>query len=1676
MKAAMNPHYASATRTMIPAAPARGTGLRSVLTLMLLLCLAMPAAAADMVSNGGFDGFTGWSFGGTGASYSTLQNHGTLTGAGSLLQNATGRNTATTGTTTQAASVAVNSVIQSAADVSLWAMEQFIGAASVGTTVTVALRYQDATSVEIFTGTVAANSPWTNILNTTTTIFPLTLTQNVNQITVTTYTKNGNNAAATSDLFVDDIVITYTAASADSLTVTGNTAVATTANPGDSDIQMNFLQLNSDSAGNGSVVITSATVFDTNITTTGTISNLRVHIDNDTNYVNGVLGTATVANWNGQSTVVDLTAIAEAARTIIAGTPKFLWVTYDIDPAAVDQTTVRAEVTAIGVLAPDTAPLGGPWESNFVLITTGLGCGGCHPNPMVDGANRDVFTGGVVGSHTKHAATYNYDCTLCHLAVPDTPRHRDTFIAMTDPIDGVASARYTTAGKTGVESGAGFVRFPQTTTPVVGSCQNTACHGGINTAGNFGGPTGAGPQWGHNSADTCTFCHNSNKTNAGGTANAYPSAASPFRSANAAGAHTLHLTGTNSLMSGGVACADCHTLYATIAEAGHVDTNVIAPADVPFPAGSDARLGGVTPTYTAGTLTCSVYCHGVNQTGGSNPTPAWTANWTNYPTGCSNSCHGLPPANATHTGQAWPTSCISCHPDTVTSTTNPPTINTAFHINGAVDAAGGCSGCHGGDNASWSNTNFWPSAGGAYPRRGGEHEIHITRLMTKLGYSIATITDQQQKTMCGYCHTYATEPGEGGHNDAAPADVGSFNPLWSALIANYPSTADDGTYAAASQSCSNIDCHNNKATNDTASNWLSGAASSCAMCHTVGGTGANPTSGLHNMTAAGVQKHDSTLTGGCGACHVMPTYTAGSTHMNGTWVADSGTNNDRGISRTNMTFTQIAPSGGNSGTCMGTGLTGCHSDGGVWARQWSTAANSTASTVGGANCNVCHGQWDSWAAGTTHYKAGGSDSATNSRGAVHKNDPEDCNNCHAYTSVTGRHKNGFVTMNSTGTTYARSGATAGCSACHGGATEAGYNYPISVFDQQTVAGPTIEAGGCISCHGTNATTSVGAITSASAGSFGMTKKHVSGVMTDDQCKVCHNDATQPMNTGSANRDKIQLRDPDSGAVIVIDQALATTNATRNLNTVTFCTKCHDANGATFTKFGATATQPFGNGVTVKDVASMYNSAVTGKTHNYTYNVTPQLVKARSPHGKPGTNTMKNETARTTHYTTDAAPVGCQSCHPSHGGAATNPVPVISGGSEINSTTVNASMMLTGYSEPGVCWTCHNLAGVKDYFGDNTGGNASNSNWTGIQNSSFDYKKRNYWSRHQVQTTAFAPTRANARANADTTAGIACSVCHNPHGATTWVATSGTVAYQSFSLRGSWMTSPYLEDRAPSATGPTSANWAGKGPLGPRTDVTQAYNRPATLGMGYSAAGGTGWEGYYLDENTFGPPAKGYPTALPPTMTETATQFGGLCANCHATTVGASSGGTVANMQGYLNAAGSTGVADWSTTAKIHNTVKGWYVAGNSVDIVNFTNNPKMRLLYSTYTSAVRVIQVTASYSPRTEFAWGVNLTNGTKQAYHRFSCSKCHTPHASSLPRLMVSNCLDVGTGTTARAAKAPATNNSGATQRPAYTYPTYGTGAWSGVATGVEVAQQCHNAKKTNTAGGGGWNQLTGW
>ena len=150
----------------------------------------------------------------------------------------------------------------------------------------------------------------------------------------------------------------------------------------------------------------------------------------------------------------------------------------------------------------------------------------------------------------------------------------------------------------------------------------------------------------------------------------------------------------------------------------------------------------------------------------------------------------------------------------------------------------------------------------------------------------------------------------------------------------------------------------------------------------------------------------------------------------------------------------------------------------------------------------------------------------------------------------------------------------------------------------------------------------------------------------------------------------------------------------------------------------------------------------------------------------------------------------------------------------------------------------------------------------------------------------------------------CTPCHDPHGVTQ--SLGADQAYAVPLLKGTWMTSPYKEDLANDigTTEPRGGKYVDRNPT-PTPYV-------------------------YTDQKTFGGATR---------ITESDTQFAGLCLRCH----------SKANLT-----LGPDKSKTWKSPDRIHQSVKGW----------------------------------------------GVN-------DQHSYTCSKCHVPHVSQLPRLMQTNCFD---------------------------------------------------------------------
>jgi hypothetical protein len=116
-----------------------------------------------------------------------------------------------------------------------------------------------------------------------------------------------------------------------------------------------------------------------------------------------------------------------------------------------------------------------------------------------------------------------------------------------------------------------------------------------------------------------------------------------------------------------------------------------------------------------------------------------------------------------------------------------------------------------------------------------------------------------------------------------------------------------------------------------------------------------------------------------------------------------------------------------------------------------------------------------------------------------------------------------------------------------------------------------------------------------------------------------------------------------------------------------------------------------------------------------------------------------------------------------------------------------------------------------------------------------------------------------------------------------------------------------------------------------------------------------------------------------------------------------------------------------------------------------------------------------SYSFR-NFTWGATAGIGTVDyPYHRFPCSKCHSPHASRLRRLMVTNCLDTNHNTwddpRLGIERIPLTGT--VTNREGETISLENSGVtWSNSTS----AQNCHRLSNYDNAFGDGWNKVTPW
>jgi hypothetical protein len=303
------------------------------------------------------------------------------------------------------------------------------------------------------------------------------------------------------------------------------------------------------------------------------------------------------------------------------------------------------------------------------------------------------------------------------------------------------------------------------------------------------------------------------------------------------------------------------------------------------------------------------------------------------------------------------------------------------------------------------------------------------------------------------------------------------------------------------------------------------------------------------------------------------------------------------------------------------------------------------------------------------------------------------------------------------------------------------------------------------------------------------------------------------------------------------------------------------------------------------------------------------------------------------------------------------------------------------------------------------------------------------------------------------------------------------------LRGSWVRNPYPEDGAP-----LSGNDYSTG------QTTQNYGPVPRGGLTYNKSGG-----FQIDQNN--------PDA---TKGLSLGNSAGLCTLCH---------GTDVDTMDYTSDNGGDGL--WMTAGKnghSNSALGGTAIAAKTSDILNFTSaggrhtisgtpppeltadypdpqNPSMGYQSANIADGVlnrRIDGIRSTYNkygfhvlpeiivdfayanlttvPDPGFSWGVTQDNGTvNQGYHAFTCSKCHNPHASRLPKLLITNCLDTkqntwddgrlldGSAISQGQDTSPNADNADMTL------------------SNVTSAQNCHRLGDPGQGGtGGGWNLVT--
>jgi hypothetical protein len=430
----------------------------------------------------------------------------------------------------------------------------------------------------------------------------------------------------------------------------------------------------------------------------------------------------------------------------------------------------------------------------------------------------------------------------------------------------------------------------------------------------------------------------------------------------------------------------------------------------------------------------------------------------------------------------------------------------------------------------------------------------------------------------------------------------------------------------------------------------------------------------------------------------------------------------------------------------------------------------------------------------------------------------------------------------------------------------------------------------------------------------------------------------------------------------------------------------------------------------------------------------------------------------------------------------------------------------------ICWGCHEAQSPSiSEWGTNTSaatgsspydyGTLNQSAWVGAVWSSaygqssgdpFYYKRGQIQSIHTTNPDGTSAVSWNADGGrydeaVDPAAKIRCSNCHDVHDSN--LAPGDEMSGPPY-LRGTWMGNPYEEDGAP---------WNRAGGY----DVPSYSPSGSTNGNRFGAVprGGTVYGqlgGYYIDQNNVVPGTGNNATPQPahyPTSGWTLEKSAGLCVLCHGSDVDNMDQTTNENL--WLDTNGHSNSAIGGTFVNSANIFD--YTHGRPApQTVDLGNRPTSTAYMSTLIPDMAFVTQggdgnvgggyrgtdgnTGQYQPLVtqqdmdkawaynDYDWGASIDAASKDVmYHQFSCSKCHNPHASRLPKLMITNCLDIRHNTWDDAQSSLQTkytdsslDNVDRNKRAAY----------------YASAQNCHRYDDSRSTQQlkGGWNKVTPW